>query len=151
MNKTFVAQVWYWMFRIWLMRFKACLQKRRLKDTDCMLCVVCCLLKVESIWSLWFLCNHQLKKWQCYLRSSQLPRTLGLVYLAGLFHFVWRNCSAKGDWPFNWKLTTRRQTPVCLTFLFWKFDGCLWNMLDRVFCVIMEHYTGRPKKKKNRD
>ena len=57
----------------------------RLKDTDCMLRFVCCLLKVEAIWSLWFLCNHQLKKWQWYLSSSQLPRTLGLV-LYCMFH-----------------------------------------------------------------
>ena len=44
-----------------------------------MLRFVCSLLKVEGIQSLWFLWNHQLKKWQCYLSSIQLPRTLGLV------------------------------------------------------------------------
>ena len=30
-------------------------------------------------------CNNQLKKWQCYQSSSQLPRTLGLVFLSHLF------------------------------------------------------------------
>ena len=62
-------------FDFWRLR----LAFKRLKDTDCMLRVVCCLLNVEAIWSLDFLCNHQLKKWHCYLSSSQLPRSLFFI------------------------------------------------------------------------
>ena len=58
-----------------------------------MLRVVCCLLKVEAIWSLWFLCNHQLKKWQCYLSSSQLPRTLGLGFFKELHKPFFKHCN----------------------------------------------------------
>ena len=49
--------------------------------------------KKTEVWHLeCCFCSNQLKKWQCHLSSSQLPRTLGLVWNRST---IYRNTLAK--------------------------------------------------------